>query len=383
MCGNYVIWAGSVASYLLIACSSGSGRDRVVDSNVGRACLPEPELGASFSGFSRGEVELTKGSDQCGTGVCLVNRFQGRVSCPQGQTMDASTNGTATCLVPGTTDPVHVPVTPQLVNRRDTDTVYCSCRCDGTESGATYCQCPSGTHCQVVMPDYGVGLGTLAGSYCVKDGTDDDGLPQATCTACSTTQLSVPKLTGSALRYLSWIDQLPLGTDASSGSTSVGCLATGVTANSPVPACAVVAAYDASNTTGCGSGQSLLAAGDPLGDDIRSRLRDDSVCDTASSPACKDLSLCRIDPALGAADVATCGQNVAMTTPDYCSCLNDPQSTAAGYCYIDSQYYVSSSTIGVGNPTFVANCPDTQARTLRIPRLGSPLAAYAACQDHF
>jgi hypothetical protein len=359
-----------LALFSCAACSSGSSGNRV-DPNVGRACLPEPELTPTFSGFGRGEVNLTQGSDQCGTGVCLVNHFQGRVSCPQGQTSDAVINGTASCLMPGTTDPVPIPVTPQLVDRRDTQAVYCSCRCNGTGSGATYCQCPSGMHCQAVMPDYEVGLSNIAGSYCVKDGTDDDGLAQATCTACSTSQLPVPKVT-SSVHYVSAINRLPTEIVPSTGILTVGCLPRPLTTNSPVPKCAVVIADDAPNTTACGSGQVLLATGNALGDDVRLRLRNDSVCDTASTPACQTLRLCRIDPASGTADVATCAKNVAVTTPDYCSCLNDPQSTVAGYCYVDDDF---------GNQVFVGDCPQTQRRTVRIPRLEAGLAAYVACQD--
>ena len=51
--------------------------------------------------------------------------------------------------------------------------VYCSCRCNGDDSNIRYCQCPSGYLCQKLVTNYGVssGGGQLAGSYCIKDGT--------------------------------------------------------------------------------------------------------------------------------------------------------------------------------------------------------------------
>jgi hypothetical protein len=74
--------------------------------------------------------------------------------------------------VPGSTladDPILVPVKPQLLDRRAEDAVYCSCRCDGPDPNASYCECPDGFSC-VELIKLG-GAGQLAGSYCVKEGT--------------------------------------------------------------------------------------------------------------------------------------------------------------------------------------------------------------------
>ena len=58
------------------ACQSGG---------VGDPCTPEDEYGASFSGFDIAVGYVESGSFQCATRICLVNHFQGRVSCPLGQ----------------------------------------------------------------------------------------------------------------------------------------------------------------------------------------------------------------------------------------------------------------------------------------------------------
>jgi hypothetical protein len=59
-----------------IACQSGG---------VGDPCTPEDEYDPSFSGFKVTEENIESRSFQCQTRICLVNHFQGRVSCPQGQ----------------------------------------------------------------------------------------------------------------------------------------------------------------------------------------------------------------------------------------------------------------------------------------------------------
>src|SRR5688500_16223768 len=86
-----------------------------VSGGVGDPCVPEDEYSTGFSGFSKGEVNVESRSFQCETRVCLVNHFQGRVSCPYGQTQDEATN-TPACKVPGQEEPIVVPVDAQLVS---------------------------------------------------------------------------------------------------------------------------------------------------------------------------------------------------------------------------------------------------------------------------
>ncbi|WP_437580341.1 hypothetical protein [Sorangium sp. So ce887] len=58
------------------ACESGG---------VGDPCLPEDEYDPQFAGFKVTEENIESRSFQCQTRICLVNHFQGRVSCPLGQ----------------------------------------------------------------------------------------------------------------------------------------------------------------------------------------------------------------------------------------------------------------------------------------------------------
>lgn len=164
---------------------------------VGDPCVPEDEYDTTFSGFSVDQVNVESRSFSCQTRICLVNHFQGRVSCPYGQQdstvaacVDANGQNTAacrpddadtslydaSCRIPGQdgTKPdtrVAVPVAGQLVKRQADKAVYCSCRCDGPDAGARYCDCPDGFSCEKLVEDINLGKGQLAGSYCIKSGT--------------------------------------------------------------------------------------------------------------------------------------------------------------------------------------------------------------------
>ncbi len=194
--------------YLLLAMAAGASLvgAKCGGTGVGDPCIPEDEYLTGFSGFSQSEVNVESRSFQCETRVCLVNHFQGRVSCPYGQVENPSGSGLSTCMgtienrnsascqpggelhrfscqVPSRDgsaweDRIIPPVLPQLVDRQAADAVYCSCRCGGPEgsddSTATYCECPSGFVCEPLVEDLGLGKGNLAGSYCVKEGTTYD-----------------------------------------------------------------------------------------------------------------------------------------------------------------------------------------------------------------
>jgi hypothetical protein len=136
---------------------------------IGDPCIPEDEYRSGFSGYSKDEVNVESRSFQCETRVCLVNKFQGRVSCKYGQ--DAANGG---CKTPDESNPIEVPVDPQLEDRRPDQAVYCSCRCRGPQSNAPYCECPDGFSCIDLIDDIGLGNKQLAGGYCVKDGTEKE-----------------------------------------------------------------------------------------------------------------------------------------------------------------------------------------------------------------
>jgi hypothetical protein len=159
---------------------------------VGDPCTPEDEYDQTFSGYSVKEVNTESRSFQCETRLCLVNHFQGRVSCPYGQTQAEADIGKPPpegndaptfCTIPGTdgTDPfdrVTVAVDGQLLSRRAEKTVYCSCRCanaDGNkDDGARYCDCPSGFDCEKLITPVGLGKQQLTGFYCIQQGTKYD-----------------------------------------------------------------------------------------------------------------------------------------------------------------------------------------------------------------
>lgn len=150
---------------------------------VGDPCVPEDEYSPTFSGFSLGEVGTESRSFSCESRLCLVNHFQGRVSCPYGQSATAA--GDARCLLPGSEEPVSVVVPPQLLDRRAEDAVYCSCRCDGPDPAARYCECPSGFSCSRVVPDLSLGRAQLPGSYCIRSGSEFDAGAVSLDHACS------------------------------------------------------------------------------------------------------------------------------------------------------------------------------------------------------
>jgi hypothetical protein len=139
--------------------------------DMGKPCTLEDEADPSFSGYALTEVNIESWSAQCATRICLANHYQGRVSCPVGQLAAG-----AGCVTPGQDSvPVTVPVQPACSNRPAADAVYCSCRCDGPASDVPLCRCGQGFTCtKLLEPIPSLGSLELAGSYCVRDGTEYD-----------------------------------------------------------------------------------------------------------------------------------------------------------------------------------------------------------------
>jgi hypothetical protein len=162
---------------------------------VGDPCTPEDEYQQNFNGFQVTETNVESRSFQCETRLCLVNHFQGRVSCRLGQSAaagepysDPPTNAVANadwrpqCSIPGTAvnrtdrasaDNINVEVKPQLKDRQTEKAVYCSCRCDGPDKNARYCECPEGFQCEKLVDDLKIteGSSQLPGSYCIRAGS--------------------------------------------------------------------------------------------------------------------------------------------------------------------------------------------------------------------
>src|SRR3954463_10869333 len=120
---NKKLWAAGVTFVLGILCSG------CPSGGVGDPCTPEDEYQQYFSGYSIAEVNIESRSFQCETRLCLVNHFQGRVTCPYGQELDEKTGelvgGPSSedryCHIPGTSAPdqrIKVTVKKQLTRRR-------------------------------------------------------------------------------------------------------------------------------------------------------------------------------------------------------------------------------------------------------------------------
>jgi hypothetical protein len=179
-----------LAVTVLTAAFAGTGCQ---STGIGDPCTPEQEYDPTFAGFVEQEVSTEGESFQCQTRLCLVNHFQGRVSCPYGQGWDA-TGKKVTVNAPATqacTTPAGVPVTgpldssgapidtkngeavnPQCLDRTADKTVYCSCRCadiNGNTTGGNFCSCPDGFTCtQLVSSLSAASDQGLTGAYCIK-----------------------------------------------------------------------------------------------------------------------------------------------------------------------------------------------------------------------
>ena len=226
-----------IAVGVVVSVVAGTG---CAEGGVGDPCIPEAEYDTCFAGFSVTEVNTESRSFQCQTRLCLVNHFQGRVSCPYGQTMSGTgpvqcADGTMpigggqatpctsanpspltitappfcsgapgakappTCTIPGgaalgsavaSEYAIQVNVPPQETPRQTANAVYCSCRCENaqgnTNDGDVYCQCPDGFYCQQLVTAVSSGNANLAGGYCIKGSSPSDGTNYGTATTALT-----------------------------------------------------------------------------------------------------------------------------------------------------------------------------------------------------
>ncbi|MGO9000143.1 MAG: hypothetical protein ACLQVI_42995 [Polyangiaceae bacterium] len=204
---RWIIFAVAIGA--ITALSAGPG---CAATGVGDPCTPDEEYTQSFQAFSIEDVNVESKSYVCLTRLCLVNHFQGRVTCPYGQSAPnvgpmgpsgsnaAAVNSEYGCAVPGavpgpnglaaddqiTATNVSVAgfsagqVPPQFVgtgaaDRTANKTVYCSCRCanveGSTSDGAVYCACPENYTCTPLVSSIGASDTGLTGSYCVLNGT--------------------------------------------------------------------------------------------------------------------------------------------------------------------------------------------------------------------
>ncbi len=163
----------ALAFSMLAGCG---GRATVDDTpkgqeGVGQPCTPTDESNALFGGFGLSELNIESSTPQCLTELCIINHFQGRVSCPLGQ---AQSEGS--CKLPGSGEPVQAEVCGQCANRNAELAVYCSCKCDPAEGqppGSSYCDCPAAFECIELAPYLGFDT-DITGKYCIKQGSAYD-----------------------------------------------------------------------------------------------------------------------------------------------------------------------------------------------------------------
>ncbi|HEX6274804.1 MAG TPA: hypothetical protein VFZ53_17300 [Polyangiaceae bacterium] len=163
-------------STLLLACLGGETLDftaPALNGRVGDPCVPSLEGSSVFSGSHALDMAVETASPACETGICLVNHFQGRVSCPYGQTREQAERSPE-CFLPWSDAAVGVAVAPQLAGRRARDAAICTCMCDGPDAAFGYCDCPEEMEC-VRGPEW-VGLpgdyGDVTARFCVPKGKE-------------------------------------------------------------------------------------------------------------------------------------------------------------------------------------------------------------------
>lgn len=135
---------------------------------IGDPCTPEEEYDPTFSGFSMAQEYIESRSFQCATRICLVNHFQGRVSCPLGQNSASIKDcggpggaheelcdkaGGESCVPSSTISPECDPAKPDVCTRMgavcDPHRHVCTCAADGSTTP------PKGYYC---TDDGGVSL---------------------------------------------------------------------------------------------------------------------------------------------------------------------------------------------------------------------------------
>jgi hypothetical protein len=172
----------------VLACLGGETLDfatPAVKGDLGDACIPSLEGSVEFPGFHALDLAVETKSPACDSGVCLANHFQGRASCPYGQTRDEA-EGSPACFVPGSDAPIVVPVAPQLLSRPADRAAICTCRCDGPDPAFEYCECPSDMTC-ADGPNW-VGqrgdYGDVTVKFCVPKGTEYDATKPSDANVC-------------------------------------------------------------------------------------------------------------------------------------------------------------------------------------------------------
>jgi hypothetical protein len=145
--------AMALLGFLVTACT---------DDGVGDPCIPEtiPCTDDGKCGFNLQESYIESSSVQCRSRLCIVHR------------LDNSTQGKEPA------DPTKICEDGEDRDERGcvtegeiSQSIFCTCRCDGPSTSIEFCQCPDGFSCEPVLTLGGDGI---RGSYCVKPAPTDD-----------------------------------------------------------------------------------------------------------------------------------------------------------------------------------------------------------------
>ncbi|RLB61037.1 MAG: hypothetical protein DRI90_12305 [Deltaproteobacteria bacterium] len=127
-------------------------------AGIGDPCTPEDEYRENFAGFKLTEENIESRSFQCKSRICLVNHFQGRVSCPKGQgprtqcNDDGDCSGDDTCTFAGA---IVTDCDPTPCGDEGADPANCNgdggrnpaCKDRVCHQEGRYCQCESQIDC--------------------------------------------------------------------------------------------------------------------------------------------------------------------------------------------------------------------------------------------
>jgi hypothetical protein len=176
----------SAIAIVPLACQSGG---------VGDPCIPEDEYSADFSGFKVSEENIESRSFQCETRICLVNHFQGRVSCPLGQPPQVACgpsegcDGGQECVKAGNFIQACVKNDDCGANRRcNVNGKFCECGTDADcpQSGSVPYYCDAKSHqCTTYVCH-------TKGSCQTADGTAEDNAGKACCIPGTDTPVTSP-----------------------------------------------------------------------------------------------------------------------------------------------------------------------------------------------
>lgn len=166
---------------------------------VGDPCVPSEEERASFGSFPIEENYLKTAFDHCASGVCLVNHFQGRVTCPLGQPAPTPCAGSGDTSCGEGRACVEVATVPVYCDPGAQDGGASSCVGHGTScnpnKGACDCSddahCPAGTACDLATHDCKRYVCHTPGACQSAGATDAENEGKACCLPGTDTPVSV------------------------------------------------------------------------------------------------------------------------------------------------------------------------------------------------